>query len=207
MIERYLPLAGVVLFFAVGFVWRAWLHYRRHGRTGIILFRSAARRDQHLRDGLFVLLLVAATAQAALAAVLPESLATLSVVALPVQGFLLAAGAVLVFGGIIFMVLAQLHLGASWRIGIELGAAPGLVTRGFYTFCRNPIFLGMFVTLAGLVVLLPTVLSAAVLLGAVLCVRSQVLEEETYLLATYRSAYGAYARRVGRFLPGMGRLV
>jgi protein-S-isoprenylcysteine O-methyltransferase Ste14 len=206
MIARYLPIVGVFLFFAIGFVWRAWLHYRRHGRLGIILFRSA-RWDQHLRDGLFVLLLLASIAQAAVAAVAPESLSALSLVALPVQGALLGLGAALVFGGIVLMVTAQLHLGASWRIGIELGAAPGLVTRGLYTFCRNPIFLGMFVTLAGLVVLLPTVLSAAVLVGAILCVRSQVLEEENYLLGTYRSAYGAYARRVGRFLPGMGRLV
>ena len=30
----FLPLVGVVLFFAIEFVWRAWLEYRRHGDAG-----------------------------------------------------------------------------------------------------------------------------------------------------------------------------
>jgi protein-S-isoprenylcysteine O-methyltransferase Ste14 len=104
------------------------------------------------------------------------------------------------------MVLAQLHLGASWRIGIDEGACPGLVTGGLYRFCRNPIFFGMFLAVAGLAVLQPTWLSAVAVVGAVAAVRAQVLEEESYLLTTYGDAYRAYARRVGRFAPGLGRL-
>jgi protein-S-isoprenylcysteine O-methyltransferase Ste14 len=104
------------------------------------------------------------------------------------------------------MVAAQLRLGASWRIGIDEGASPGLVTAGLYQLCRNPIFLGMFVTLAGLVVLLPTWISAAVFVGTIVCIRHQVLAEEAYLTSTYGEAYQKYAGRVGRFLPGLGRL-
>jgi hypothetical protein len=40
-----------------------------------------------------------------------------------------ATGIALLFGGIAFVVIAQLHLGASWRIGIEEGSRPGLETR------------------------------------------------------------------------------
>lgn len=143
-------------------------------------------------------------AQAAAAALVPDAMAGLYL--LPGGAGAQAAGAVFLFGGTALMVLAQLHLGASWRVGIDAGARPGLVTGGLYRFCRNPIFLSMFLALAGLAVLLPTWFSAAALVGAVVGVRAQVLEEEAYLAAAYGAAYRGYARRVGRFLPGLGRL-
>ncbi len=205
MIAHFLPVTGIVLFFAVGFVWRAWLQYRRYGRAGVILFHSA-RWGQRLRDALFVVLLLATTAQALIAAGSPEALGSLSILPPPADGVGLVAGGLLLFGGGVLLVVAQLHLGSSWRIGIEEGASPGLVTGGLYAVCRNPIFLGVFVTLAGLVILLPTWVSVTVLVGGIACVRSQVREEEAYLLATYGEAYRGYARRVGRFLPGLGRL-
>jgi protein-S-isoprenylcysteine O-methyltransferase Ste14 len=37
-------------------------------------------------------------------------------------------------------------------------------------------------------------------------VRGQVIEEEAYLLRTYGEEYRSFARRVGRFLPGVGAL-
>jgi protein-S-isoprenylcysteine O-methyltransferase Ste14 len=205
MIAQYLPLVGVVLFIAVGFVWRAWLQYRRYGNPGVILFRSA-RPEQLRRDALFIILLLAAVAQAAVAAVSTDVLAPLYVFAPSQNTIWLVVSGLLLFGGIALMVTAQLHLGASWRIGIDEGARPGLVNGGCYQLCRNPIFLGMFVMLAGLATLQPTWISAVVVLGAAICVRSQVLEEEAYLLATYATAYRDYARRVGRFVPGLGKL-
>jgi protein-S-isoprenylcysteine O-methyltransferase Ste14 len=104
------------------------------------------------------------------------------------------------------MAAAQLNLGKSWRIGIDEGAAPGLVIGGLYRVSRNPIFLGMFASLAGLAILLPTAASVAMLVLAIGCVRAQVLEEEAYLLRTYGAEYRAFAGRVGRFVPGVGLL-
>lgn len=115
-------------------------------------------------------------------------------------------GALLLFGGIALLIAAQLDLGASWRIGIEEGASPGLVTGGLYRFCRNPIFLALIVIVAGYALLLPTRLSLILLVGAYIGVRQQASAEEAYLMRTYGDSYRAYARRVGRFLPGLGRL-
>jgi protein-S-isoprenylcysteine O-methyltransferase Ste14 len=200
MLSRFLPLAGVILFFGVGFIWRAWLQYRRYGQSGIILFRSA-RATQQLRDALFVALLLIMTTQAIAAAIEPAVVNRDSIFAAPLGELALAGGAGLLVGGTVLMVAAQLRLGKSWRIGIDEAACPGLVTGGLYRFSRNPIFLGMFIVLAGLTVLLPTWLSVVALLGSIICVRSQVLEEEAYLTATYGPAYQSYVRRVGRFLP------
>ena len=204
MLSRFLPLLGVILFVGVGFIFRAWLQYRRYGQLGIILFRSA-RPAQKLRDALFVVLLLLLTTQAVAAAIEPAALNRLLIFVAPEAGLALVGGAGLLLGGTVLMVAAQLWLGKSWRIGIDEAASPGLVTAGLYRFSRNPIFLGMFILLGGLTVLLPTWLSVAALLGTIISVRSQVREEEAYLSATYGQAYRAYTRRVGRFLPRLGQ--
>jgi protein-S-isoprenylcysteine O-methyltransferase Ste14 len=43
-------------------------------------------------------------------------------------------------------------------------------------------------------------------LGTAIGIRAHVKDEEAYLMRTYGSDYADYARRVGRFLPGVGRL-
>jgi protein-S-isoprenylcysteine O-methyltransferase Ste14 len=198
-----LPLIGVLMFLAVGLVWRPWLHYRRTGKSGFVLFQSV-RAGQVFRDGVFVFVMVAAVAQAVVTLVRPDWLAGMTV-PLPVA-VRVGLGVVVTVGGIALMAAAQLNLGKSWRIGIDEGAAPGLVIGGLYRVSRNPIFLGMFASLAGLAILLPTAASVAMLVLAIGCVRAQVLEEEAYLLRTYGAEYRAFAGRVGRFVPGVGLL-
>lgn len=196
MLDAWAPLAGIVLFLGVGGGWRSWLQARRYGSSGFFLFRSG-RTSQHVRDALGVGVAVALLGQALVAALAPyPSQSTEERV----------IGMTLLFGGVVFLVVSQLNLGASWRIGIEEGATPGLVTTGIYEFCRNPIFLAMLITVAGYSVLIPTPLSLALLVGAFIGTRRQIVAEEAYLIRTYGDAYRAYARRVGRFLPGIGRL-
>lgn len=204
MVSRSLPLIGAVLLLAVICGWRPWLQARRHGSSGVLLFRSGRRR-QNVRDALGVVLLVGVVGQAIVAARWPEFLSPLDAISPPAATIGQATGTVLLFGGIVLLVIAQLDLGASWRIGIEEGARQGLVTSGLYRFCRNPIFLALLTTLTGYTLLLPTRLSLILLLGAFIGIRQQVLAEEAYLSRTYGDAYREYARRVGRFLPGVGR--
>jgi protein-S-isoprenylcysteine O-methyltransferase Ste14 len=192
---RFIPLAGVLLVAAIACCWRPWLQYRRHGTWGVFLFRSRSLR-QLFRDAMLVLLYVLLLAQAVLAAGRPESGSVR----------LQTIGAVCMFAGIGLMVLSQLHLGASWRIGIDERAAPGLVTAGLYRYSRNPIYVALVVFVAGYTLLLPTPLSLALLAGALIGVWQQVRAEEAYLLGTYGECYREYARRVGRFLPGIGKL-
>ena len=46
----------------------------------------------------------------------------------------------------------------------------------------------------------------AMLLWAFIGIRQQILTEEAYLVRTYGEGYRQYARRIGRFLPGIGKL-
>jgi protein-S-isoprenylcysteine O-methyltransferase Ste14 len=201
MLLRLLPLVGVVALLAVCF-WRAWLQSRRIGTSGVMLFRSG-RRDQHVRDALLCLLCLLLLGQAIAAAVGADRPARLAF--LP-PTLALALGGTLLLGGIALLVIAQLNLGASWRIGIDTNARAGLVTGGVYRFSRNPIYLGLLISIAGYAVLLPTLLSAALLLGTYLGIRLQTAAEESYLVHTYGEAFREYSRRVGRLLPGVGKL-
>jgi protein-S-isoprenylcysteine O-methyltransferase Ste14 len=181
------------------------LQLRRYGSSGILFFRSGHWR-QNLRDALGVVLAVCLVGQAIAAAGWPAWLSPSRVLSQPEARSWQVTGTVVMLGGLVLLLMAQLHLGASWRIGIEEGARPGLVTSGLYRFCRNPIFLAILITLTGYTVLIPTRLSLALLLGAFIGIRLQILTEEAYLLRTYGDSYREYARRVGRFLPGIGRL-
>jgi protein-S-isoprenylcysteine O-methyltransferase Ste14 len=203
MIWKWLPLLGVTLFLAT-LCWRSWWQQRRYGSRGVLLFQSKRWPDR-LRDALGAALVLFLVGQAVMAA-WPKSPALVEPTDHPAAKIWHVGDAALLFGGIALLLVAQLNLGASWRIGIEDGSTPGLVTSGFYRFCRNPIFFAILIMLAGYTLLLPTRLSLALLVGAFIGIRQQVLTEEVYLLRTYGDAYSAYARHVGRFVPGIGKL-
>lgn len=203
MVERLPPLFGSLIL--IGIVcWRVWLQSRRYGTRGVVLFRSRTFAE-NLRDGLAVALFALLVVQAIVWIFSPETLRPWGA-GHSTRAIREALGAVLLIGGLVLLVAAQLHLGASWRIGVDEGARPGLVTTGLYRFCRNPIFLALLVTWTGYALLLPTTLSFCLLAGGFIGMRQQVLLEEAYLLRTYGDAYRDYARRVGRFVPGIGKL-
>jgi protein-S-isoprenylcysteine O-methyltransferase Ste14 len=201
---HHAPLVGILAFLAIAFVWRPWLQARRHGTSGIVLFRSRQRR-QLVGDSLAVVWFALLLGQAAVVAAWPDWLARRALWAEPAGDIAGAIGAVLMLAGLALMVTAQLGLGASWRIGIEEGARPGLVTDGLYRYSRNPIFLAFLVFLVGYTLLIPTLLSLALLIGTYFGVRRQISVEEEYLERTYGEAYRDYAGRVGRFVPGIGK--
>jgi protein-S-isoprenylcysteine O-methyltransferase Ste14 len=65
----------------------------------------------------------------------------------------------------------------------------------------------MIPAVAGLALLVPSVVALLGLALLVVALEIQVrLVEEPYLLRAHGDAYAAYARRVGRFVPGLGRL-
>src|SRR5262245_30151864 len=189
---RVVPLCGLLAYEGLALGWRSWLQWRYHGGHGIQLFRSGSWR-QHLRDALFLALggLLLLEAVGAARGQVPVS-----------EGWaprLLGVG--LVVAGTVFTVAAQLDLGASWRVGIEETARPGLVTSGWYAWSRNPIFLFMLLFVTGFAVLVPTLTTAGVAIASYLAIRAQVRNEERYLLGAYGDTYREYACRVGRFVP------
>jgi protein-S-isoprenylcysteine O-methyltransferase Ste14 len=200
---KLVPLIGVIGFLGIGVVWRSWVQQRRYGGSGFALFRSRSWA-QHVREALIIVLAVTLLGQAAAAAWAPQ---VIDGMRCPwFGGGATLVGTALMAAGIAMMAAAQLDMGASWRIGVDIDARPGLVVGGLYRFSRNPIYLAMLAVLLGFALVVPTGLSWVLFVGTLLGIRRQVHAEEAHLRQAYGAAYAAYAAHVGRFVPGMGRL-
>ncbi len=188
-----LPVVALVAFVGIGFGARIAVQLRRYGRAGLHL------KGHPPFSALAVAVVALALAgQGALAWVAPERL---EVLAIPLPAAVRLAGFGLCLLGIAAMFVAQLDLGASWRIGIDPQAREGLVTSGLYAFSRNPIYLFVLVAMAGWALLVPTVLSLAALVIGQLLIRWQIASEERWLAATYPAEFTRYSARVGRLWP------
>lgn len=116
-------------------------------------------------------------------------------------------GVVLAVAGVLAVFAAQLTMGVSWRIAVDETEHTGLVTRGPFRLVRNPIFATMLVAFLGLALMVPNVLALVGFLATLVGVEVQVrLVEEPYLYGVHAAAYADYTARVGRFLPGIGRI-
>jgi protein-S-isoprenylcysteine O-methyltransferase Ste14 len=192
---RWLPLAGLALLGALN-AWRIWLQRRRYGSDSVVLFRGDWRSQ--VTDASAMAMMMALTLQAGMAVAQPERLRFAFAPAL-------LPGATVLFTGVALVSAAQLNMARSWRIGIDEDARPGLVTHGFYRWIRNPIYSFAMLAFAGYALLLPTWLTLALFVVTAGGVRQQVLREEAYLARTYGDEFRDYARRVGRFVPWIGR--
>jgi protein-S-isoprenylcysteine O-methyltransferase Ste14 len=117
------------------------------------------------------------------------------------------AGVVFAVIGIGATVYTQIAMGSSWRIGVDESERTTLVTSGPFAIVRNPIFSAMLPTSLGLVLMVPSVVAIAGLVALAIALELQVrVVEEPYLLRVQGEVYANYAARVGRFVPGIGRL-
>jgi protein-S-isoprenylcysteine O-methyltransferase Ste14 len=117
------------------------------------------------------------------------------------------AGVVLAVLGIVLTAVAQLAMGDAWRIGVDPSEHTELVTRGPFSLVRNPIFAAMIPSFIGVALLAASIvtIAGAVLLALALELQTRFVEEP-YLSVVHGERYAVYATRVGRFLPGIGRL-
>jgi len=108
-------------------------------------------------------------------------------------------GLVLLLGSIVLVLVAQAQMARSWRVGFDEKAKTELVTGGLFRYSRNPVFVGMLLTMLGLFLVLPNALTllAAALTWAVLQI--QVRMEEAYLLNAQGEPYMAYMKKVRRW--------
>ncbi len=207
MLRPVIALVLLVAFAVLGFGWRTVVQVRRHGDTGWRFDRTGLDR---VVGPLLVLAVLIMAVAPVVALVAGNPWAPAGIRALAEGGALAtaagAAGALLVVVGGVLTVVAQLQMGASWRIGVQAGEHTALVTSGLFARVRNPIFTGMGGVVVGTALLVPNVVALA---GAALTLaplQAQVrLVEEPHLLAVHGEAYRRWAAGAGRFLPGLGR--
>lgn len=182
---------------SAGRMWRQW---RRTGSTGVQLpSGTLAERAGGLA---FVAGLACSTAAALQEAVSGQEAATRGRRAgHPVTGI------ALMVAGCGLAARAQHDMADQWRIGVDPAARTELITHGTFALVRNPIFTGVLLAEIGLAVGCARPVAA---LGAALalagCAAQVRMIEEPYLTRVHGDRYRQYARRTGRFVPGLGRL-
>ena len=190
-------LAFFALYFLAASVWPTWRLWRRERVNALVApFDDSAegmiaRRLRAILPATFFLL-------AALSVGVPLQ----AVGPLPwlEQPWLDAAGWTALLISLVWILVAQFQMGGSWRMGIDPRSAAPLVTSGMFALSRNPIFLGVRLSLAGLFLVLPNAVTLAVALLGDALIQVQVRLEEKHLGSAFGNAYDDYRRRVPRWL-------
>jgi protein-S-isoprenylcysteine O-methyltransferase Ste14 len=190
-------LALLVVYGLVGFVFRMVVQLRLTGSTGFRGLSSGSTAE--LAGGLLFV--------ASLALLVVAALADDGTIGLLDHDGVRAAGLVLAIAGIIGTAGAQLAMGRAWRIGVDASERTSLVTGGPFAIVRNPIYAAMFPFFVGIALMAGNVLGLAAIACLIAGLELQTrMAEEPHLLRTHGEEYATYARRVGRFVPGVGRL-
>ena len=101
---------------------------------------------------------------------------------------------------LLWMLIAQAQMGASWRIGIDSANRTVLVSKGLFSISRNPIFLATRLALLGFFLVAPNAVTLAILAAAEVVIQVQVRLEEKHLSGLHGSAYEQYFSEVPRWL-------
>jgi protein-S-isoprenylcysteine O-methyltransferase Ste14 len=195
-------LGAYVLYMALAFGLRTVVHLRRTGSSGFEGISGRPGSAEWLAGVLFVVAVAVGLAAPLLALLgLIEPIGALDAPAAHVAGIALFAA------GLAGTLAAQIAMGESWRVGVDDATATELVTTGPFALVRNPVFAAMLPVSAGLALMVPSVAAFAGLVAFVVALELQVrVVEEPYLRRVHGASYASYASRVGRFLPGIGRL-
>ncbi|SDM30495.1 Protein-S-isoprenylcysteine O-methyltransferase Ste14 [Lentzea albidocapillata subsp. violacea] len=178
---------------------RVWIQRRRTGDSGVRRPTTPVQLWSRATFGVGILLAGAAAPASELLGV-----PALSILDRPVVR---VAGVVVSVIGLLATFGAQLAMGDSWRSTVDLTERPALVTDGPFRIVRNPVYTAVIMMVAGLALVVPSLIAivglGVVIVGSELQVR---LVEEPYLRQVHDGEYLSYASHTGRFLPGLGRL-
>jgi protein-S-isoprenylcysteine O-methyltransferase Ste14 len=187
--------AALLVIFGV----RSWRQRRDTGSTGFRGMTGTPAEAGWWGGVLFVVAIILGLAGPLLAVV--GAVVAEPPVALQVLGLVVA------LTGFAATLVGQTGMGNSWRVGVDPAERTALVTGGLFAVVRNPVFSAMVAAQAGVVLIVPTWVSALGLVALTAAVELQVrFTEEPYLCAVHGAAYEHYAAQVGRFVPGIGRM-
>jgi protein-S-isoprenylcysteine O-methyltransferase Ste14 len=109
-------------------------------------------------------------------------------------------GIALCVGSFVWTATAQWQMGTAWRIGIDDKHKTPLLQTGLFSVSRNPIFLGMLITLIGFFLMLPNALTMLILVAGYLLIQIQIRLEEDFLSKQHGLEYHKYKTQTRRFL-------
>lgn len=175
---------------------RVWSVQRQHNVRAFSFGRHAA--IQSLAERHWKITVVSALMLAAIAWLAPRWELTLGLIDAPPL-YLRWLSVAIFTGSALIIVVAQLQMGASWRVGVPKEGPGDLVTHGLFAVSRNPIFVGLLGAMLALFLWSPHALAAALLAAIWTLTLVQVRIEEEALREKHGDAYEHYAAHVGRW--------
>jgi protein-S-isoprenylcysteine O-methyltransferase Ste14 len=195
---RYFLPVYLFAYFFVAFFWRSYIVWKRTGVNPVTFKSSDSAHDFIGRVFKLVLALVAVVVL--VYSVLPHAYKYTLPLHWLERSWVRWIGLTLLFISSIWTLVAQVEMGKSWRVGIDTEHLTPLVQTGIFRISRNPIFLGIILTLVGLFLLIPNGLTMLALVMSVVLIGVQVRLEEEHLTRTHSDEYMSYRRRVRRWL-------
>jgi len=119
---------------------------------------------------------------------------------LPIPAYLTYFGVLLLLLALSVIVLAQIQMGESWRVGFATDEKTEIVCRGLYKYSRNPIYFGLLLTQIGFLLVLPNFVSLLVMLIDIVLLQITIRLEEAHLTALHGEPYLEFKRRVRRWI-------
>ncbi len=194
-IKIFLP-AYFILFFGTSFVAKTIIVARRIKKNPLVLPQDESAYA--LVGNYFKLCLAGIFVYVILFPFLSES-SFLSIDFLDVE-LLKIVGLILMLLALIWTIVAQNQMKNSWRIGIDKDVKTELVTSGLFSISRNPVFLGMIVSLIGLFFLTPNAISLLFLILGYVLIQVQMRLEEEFLYKQHGEKYLDYLIKVRRLI-------
>ena len=120
------------------------------------------------------------------------------------NGVFKRAGIVSSAVGLLVGIAGEAALGESFCVALPR-VKTRLVTRGIYTYIRNPVVLGAILLVLGTFFIAPSLLAFLALVVNIIGYEMKIRAEEEYLREMHGAEYEAYCARTGRYLPSVRR--
>lgn len=195
LIKIFLPVY-FILFFGISFVAKTIIVARRIKKNPLVLPKDESAYA--LVGNYFKLCLIGIFVYVILYPFLSES-SFLPIDFLDVE-LLKIVGMTLMLFALIWTIVAQNQMKNSWRIGIDNDMKTELVTFGLFSISRNPVFLGMIVSLIGLFLITPNAVSLLFLILGYVLIQIQIRLEEEHLYRQHGEKYLDYLIRTNRLI-------
>jgi protein-S-isoprenylcysteine O-methyltransferase Ste14 len=198
MLEKIYIVAFLLLYFLIVFIIPSLRVKRKTGINPYVFKNTDSAQDYlgKVSKPITAILFILALVNLIYPAVLPYlgSFSWLEVSISKIAGF------ILIHLALLWIVIAQIQMSNSWRVGIDHSAKTELKTNGVFSVSRNPVFLGMLVTLTGFFLIIPNAFTLVAFVTSLLLFQVQVRLEEEYLYKTHKDEYIEYTRKVRRWL-------
>lgn len=192
----FLPLYFAA-FFGFAFLWRTWRTWKA---TGVNPYRLPGNPGVEQITSRYFRLLPVASLAVVVAYLVPGWYAFLGPLVWLEHTLLQLLGIVLMTVALVVILVAQGQMGESWRIGVDYQTRTVFVQRGLFRYSRNPVFVGILLSVLGMFLALPNALTLVILMLDLSLIQVQVQVEEAFLAREHGEDYAAYRASVRRWL-------